>query len=177
MVLTRSLAGPALADDEAFRNVLKQSAANIPPFPQASQRASSVSTSTRGPGNRFVAPSRWLAPRLISPGASIEENATPDWIYLSRFSEELVTSINTSGEAQPNYVLGRYAYQIYRTGGLLDANVAGYANAAPSDATSLKGNLLWADLTALPGMDSAIKELPKWRHQGSWAQSDQLVRD
>ncbi len=177
MVPTRVLRADRLANSDAFTPLLKQSAAGKPfDGKTGSNRASDISTTAVTPDGRRIAASRWLAPRFFTPGETLDTDEVPDWIYLSRdgshpakFDTSLKTQLAPDRQPEPAYVVGRYAYQIYSTGGLLDANVAGHGSAAPATDAATKGSLVWADLTALTGAGSGITGLPDWRHPSGWA--------
>jgi hypothetical protein len=176
MVPARVLRADRLATTDAFTPLLKQSAA-AKPFDgkTGSTRASGISTTAPTPDGRRVAASRWLAPRFFTPGETLDDAEVPDWIYHSRdgshpakFDASLKAPLAPDGQPAPAYVVGRYAYQIYSTGGLLDANIAGHGSGAPAGDAATKGSLVWVDLTALTGTGSAIAGLPDWRHPSGW---------
>lgn len=134
-------------------------------------RASTVGTDT---GATPFAPLLWTAPRLLAPTDSFTSSTVPRWIYLARNGSN-PTSFSTnmrrdklSGVANPQFVVGRYAYNLYNTSGLLDINVAGYPQASEPGAGRVgdKGGQTFADLSVLPGMSqSAMNTVARWRHQ------------
>ncbi len=177
MVPARVLRADRLANSDSFATLLKQSAGGKAfDGKNGSARASKISTTAPTPDKRRIAASRWSAPRFFAADEKLDDAETPDWIYLSRngshpaeFNAALKTPLAAGGTAEPAYVLGRYAYQIYSTGGLLDANVAGHGSGALPADVATKGSLVWADLSAITGAGAGISALPDWRHPSGWA--------
>ncbi len=136
-----------------------------------SKRASDVSTAE---GSGAVRSSSWDAPRLLPPDVQFDKGNAPTWVYIARdgsqpddFSAVLKQSRLGDGAANPEFVTGRYAYNLYDTSGTLDVNVAGFATSGgPSaDRVGEKGSLAFADLTLLPGFAaSGASALADWRH-------------
>jgi hypothetical protein len=115
----------------------------------APSRASSVSTGERPLRGREVSTNRWLMPRLV---ATNETLASPNWIYLNRLGESPVTfspAMTTNAASNGSFVIGRFAYNLYDVGGLIDINVVGNALAAAQNAR--RGRLHQVSLTAGPG--------------------------
>ncbi len=166
--------------DTNFSLVIKQSAngvkfSNLSGSGSSSvNRASTVSTSTKDLDGRKIAEARWSAPKFFQPGTNLSAGQVPDWIYTTRdgsnptsFSAKNSKSTDSSGTPSPDYIVGRYAYQIYDTSGLLDANVAGNVTASPpTGVLSRKGSLVWADLSVLPKTGN-IAGLADWRRVSS----------
>ncbi len=157
------------AEATAFPALLRRSAESLPftayydfssiPSPQL---ASSVGTEAVTPAARGISKERWNKPLLMEP-ASISGFTAPNWIYWT----EQGPSANPS---EPT-VVGRVAYVVYDTSGLLDANVAGFPTAgapSPSDEEAgAKGNLIFAKLDSLGSMTPAQSDtLSGWRYQG-----------
>ena len=162
-----------------FANLVKQSAPGNASFKAgdgldsgkaspAINGASSIRTDTASRNGRKLSAGRWNAPQLLG-GNGFVANRIPYWI-----------SLNSAGiapnQAATSGVIGRFAYNVYDVGGLLDVNVAGYAptsaGGVPAD-MRFKGIASWADLTALPGIKagaygSSPEWLPKWRNTGDW---------
>ncbi len=155
--------------------LVKQSASGVPFHTQggeASKRASAESTAA---GSDPLDPSIWQKPRLLDESFSLSETESPDWIYISRdggnptsFSDELKQDL-TAGESNMKFVIGRYAYNLYDTSGLLDINAAGHPEDGLDDKRiGQKGSLATADLAGIPGMDSAAASaLASRRHDWS----------
>lgn len=155
--------------------LVKQSQADTPfhawtgaPAP----RAAAVST---GSGTVPFAPALWDMPRFLAPGESFANASAPQWVFISRngsnpksFSLPLRRRNLADGSANPTFVLGRYAFNLYETAGLLDINAAGYPAGGVPDAERVgrKGSQALADLTMLPGLTpAAVDALSGWRHQ------------
>jgi hypothetical protein len=143
--------------------------AKIPPI-----RSSTVGTET---GKTPFAPALWLTPKLLAPTATFTTATAPKWIYLARngsnpktFNTDLRREKLSGGVPNPTFVLGRYAYNLYDTSGMLDINVAGLPSSGGPNAETVadKGTLLTADISILPGMTAARMDLiSRWRHQWS----------
>lgn len=150
MVPARSLAQSSMATNTNFVNLIRQS------VPGADINASTHSTATASRNGRFLTTQRWNSPRLNFGNGYVETNQLPNWIY-----------INRDGSATPTpstNAVGRFAYNVYETGGLLDANVAGHPGLTGSDLQAIKGTLAGADLTALGIPQSAITALVNFRN-------------
>lgn len=114
----------------------------------APSRASSVGTGERPLRGREVSTNRWLMPRLV---ANNETLTSPNWIYLNRLGENPVTfspAMTTNAASNGSFVIGRFAYNLYDVGGLIDINVVGNALAAGQNAR--RGRLHQVSLTAGP---------------------------
>lgn len=195
MVPARVLKDNSMLDNEKFANLVKQSVYNKQFYPgsnppiyngQGNARASNINTSTPSRNGRFVSPERWSAPRLLGDASGVGTFAagqTPDWILISR--EGPVANGNNPGNVSDKksnnnqYVIGRFAYNIYDVGGLLDINVAGYdpADAGIGENAKYKGSTVWADLSVIPGMQSNdIQELIDWRNKLSKSQYLKMIK-
>ncbi|HEY8966201.1 MAG TPA: hypothetical protein VIM58_07150, partial [Candidatus Methylacidiphilales bacterium] len=141
-----------------------------------SNLASSVSTLASSVNVRGVSVARWNAPRLTS---STNRFPVPDWVFVTRDGPLFLpagTSPRAAGLGSPagGGILGRYAYVVYDTSGLLDANAGGFPTAANSGA-SVKGLMPWADLTQLAAgtlTTNDMNSLALWRnasHAGDYA--------
>ena len=146
-------------------------------------RASRIS-SAKGRGG--VPMSFWDEPRLLPPGISFDERTSPDWVYVARdgsqpkdFTEELKLPKRRDATLNPGFVVGRYAYNLYETSGLLDVNVAGFPSGggARADRSGEKGSLVFADLTRLPGFTaSGADALSGWCHSWEDDPEDRYLR-
>jgi hypothetical protein len=185
-------AKPAVKSDALFKPIVKQSAGGTKFHEIASPgfagkiRASAISTTTPSVDGRKIAETRWSAPKLLDPAVTFTSAQAPDWIYTARNGTNPTTatsansqSTNTGGVPNPEYIVGRYAYQVYDVSGLLDANVAGYGSSAPpANAMSRKGSLVWADLAALPPSSANPSKLVDWRRASSKAlAADEFIRE
>ncbi|MGF1656697.1 MAG: hypothetical protein ACFCU3_06920 [Verrucomicrobiales bacterium] len=158
---------PQITIPEAARatlpNVLRVSSSDdaaLGDFPEWMRAAGGPTDVATNIGRR-IAPQRWAAPALFHPD-NADDLPTPEWILWTRDGP-------VSAAAQPGDVVGRFAYVVYQTGGLLNANVAGYPRGAdlPSAAEiGRKGSLAFADLTQIPGFDDASADLlVRWRER------------
>lgn len=150
MVPARSLAQSSMATDTNFVNLIRQS------VPGADTNASTHSTATASQNGRSLTTQRWNSPRLNFGSGFVATNQLPNWIY-----------INRDGSATPTpstNAVGRFAYNVYETGGLLDANVAGHPGLTGNNLQAIKGTLAGADLTALGIPQSAITALVNFRN-------------
>jgi len=139
--------------------------ANHPPILEASK----VSTASASANRRSVDPARWSRPALV-PGTV----ATPDWVILTRggpkrfanFDDDLS---NKPDLANASYAIGRFAFTVYDTGGLIDINAAGYPTGMAADDVARKGPLAFADLTRIPGISGAgaVNDFVSWRNTAS----------
>lgn len=138
--------------------------------------ASEIPTDQPSRDGRSVSSQIWNEPALLPQGALLEGGNSPRWVYLDRRGQTPVAlagagqqnSVVSGGVLSDDFVVGRFAYQVYDVSGLLDANVAGYGNGVQDQEISRKGSLLWADLAALPG---GSRDLPDWRLPLDWAQA------
>ena len=113
--------------------------------------ASAHSTGTASRDGRLVTAARWNAPQLNrSPGFTTA--LVPNWIYISRNG--------TATATPPADAVGRFAYCIYDTSGLLDANHAGGGTATDLPA---KGWLLNADIATSTNATIDATTLRQWR--------------
>jgi hypothetical protein len=117
----------------------------------------------------------WNLPRFLAPGETFTDATAPTWIYVTRdgsnplaYSAELGQK-EPGGVVNPKFVIGRYAYNLYDTSGLLDINAAGHPDDQPgAERVGSKGSLVMADLTRLPGMNAAaVAKLAAWKHEWS----------
>ncbi len=186
MLPGRVLSGGIAATDTNFLNLTKQSLRTNAFYPGTSTatftskgsaagikgraRASSVSTTEASLNGRLVSAERWNKPMLISGDGFTRNDQLPDWILISRKGPLIdgMTLGNYTNKAVSNedYVIGRYAYNVYDISGLLDINVAGFPANAKGDAAT-KGSMAWADLSVIPGMGSStdIQKFVEWRNR------------
>jgi hypothetical protein len=175
-------------DSSPIPNLIRQSFDGDP-----TGRTSGVSSSTASANARSISTTRWnshyLIPRGIPGDTSVNASPTPsftapNWV--------LVTGQGPATAPSPSAVIGRYAFAVYDEGGLLDMNLAGFADwpaattGPPSTPTPTpwwtnvgrKGILAMADLTALevtPGStppQSQINKIVGWRNFANSGQSD-----
>ncbi len=156
------------AEATTFPALLRRSAASFS-FPgyydfssiPSPQLSSSVGTEAATPSARGISKERWNKPLLMEPSA-ITSFTPPNWIYWT----EQGPNANPSA---PD-VVGRVAYVVYDTSGLLDANVAGFpASSAPApsdEEVGAKGNLIFAKLESLGSMTASQSDtFSGWRYK------------
>ncbi|XHR30443.1 MAG: hypothetical protein ACFUZC_07740 [Chthoniobacteraceae bacterium] len=142
-------------------------AANGPAKAAGTARASAINTATPSGNGRLISSSRWDLPVLAS--GTFPSNALPDWIYVTRGGIAESGSITVSADlsktaiSNTNTITGRYAYNVYNVGGLLDINSAGYPRAYATQAEQ-KGSLAWADLSAVGLSNDVIASLVNFRN-------------
>lgn len=157
-----------------------------------SSRASKVSTTSTGNGS--ISAARWNRPLLLPressnvgnvfpegyepkrtgaylervAGATSSANWTwvpPDWIYVAGDGSNPKTFDQSLTLGRNNAVVGRYAFQAYDIGGLLDLNVAGYnPDDIPARDAAKKGTTGLADLRLVGLNVNQIKALLKFRN-------------
>lgn len=156
MVPLKSLSTGISSTDatNTFANLVRQS------VPTADANASSDSTSTAAQNGRLIGTGRWNAPLLNFGAGFTATSQLPNWIYVNRDGTATATASTNA--------IGRFAYNVYDTGGLLDANVAGNPGLTGTDLQAVKGTLAGADLSVIPGIDSTANatKYVKWRNLG-----------
>jgi hypothetical protein len=131
--------------------------------------ASPVNSSALTINGRTISLGRWNKPRLADYTSS---NQTPDWIIVTRNGPEQFTAWDArlADKSSPQYALGRYAYAIYSVGGLVNANIAGFAvNNPPAGSTfdphiQSKGSQVWTKLQAIGLNQAQIDALVRVRN-------------
>jgi len=139
--------------------------------------ASDVSTADPNPAGKSIGVNRWNRGAFFD--ASSTSFQSPDWILITRAGPKALAAwnpplANGTNTANGDFVLGRVAFMIFDQGGLLNMNAAGFpssfgtANAAD---VARKGSVALADLTAIPGIDTAANAnlLVNWRNRTSGA--------
>ena len=126
----------------------------------SSKSSNSISTPSRN--GRSLSKQRWWDTNTGFPGPQLGSQATlPTWSFVTRGNgAQAPTIAEAKDPANGNYVIGRFAYSVYNTAGLFDANVAGYPALAAAEATS-RSSTAQADLTPL-GINS--NGLALWRN-------------
>jgi len=150
----------ALAANAGFANLLRRSV-NESVNGVGETHASAHGTATASRNGRSVGLDRWNAPMLLSGGGFTVDADLPHWIYVN--ADGGVTG------TPDTHVIGRFAYTVYDTGGLLDANAAGHPSGlSATDLAGLKGSLAGADLSFVPGITDP-DAFVGWRNAGSTA--------
>jgi hypothetical protein len=156
---------PQKWDESRFPTIVSYSGTNIYTSGQAvtvsNAPAYTLSNSING---RSISLARWNKPVLTTDSAGFP---TPSWILVTRNGVALppLTMVGNNSIGNANYVIGRYAYVIYDTSGLIDINVAG--NPLDATATNLpKGLMPWVDLMQLTnGYTRAdVTNMLNWRN-------------
>lgn len=121
--------------------------------------ASPHNTATASRNGRTVGAARWNAPYLLTGQGFTDANQLPNWIY--------VNGDGTMTASPSTNAIGRFAYNVYDIGGLLDANVAGYPSSVTgTNLSTIKGTPAGADLSVIPGITDA-NAFATWRNSGS----------
>ena len=174
---------------------------NFPPSSRAAQ-SSSIANSLNG---RAISPARWNKALLLPKKDLTPTNDTdftpvgataatgtaaalwpkaPDWVVVARDGTNPVAWNTALAINGANPAVGRFAYNVYDEGGVLDANAAGFpapvASGAPTSnyaayLPGYKGSLAFADLKQLPGIGSLastrqeqiVRTLVGWRNYAS----------
>lgn len=163
----RVLADSSMAASTAFDTLIKQSIPGSSSFPNAAPYgnngavsrippASVVSTLSSAPNNRKISLDRWNEPGLLSSNGFTNNAQAPNWIYIG---SEGVTNVS------PTNVVGRFAFNVYNVGGLLNINIAGTpAILSEAQRLALKGTPAGAILQGnIPGIVDA-NALIAWRN-------------
>ncbi len=143
-------------------------------------RASAINTSAPSKNGRLISAARWNKPALLrAPGLSGDQ--LPDWIFITRSGVATTGGTSNRDRRDPgnaNFVIGRFAYNIYDISGLLDVNVAGFdsSDATIHDEAASKGSVVWADLNAVPGMTNP-NALVSWRNAVSKGNYADMVKE
>lgn len=148
VVPRRNLSAGIGGTDTNFFSLIRQSTTD--------PKASGDSTATPSRNGRLLSASRWNGPLLLGGAGFSGTTQLPNWIYVDR--SQGVTNAAAAG------ALGRFAYNVYDVGGLLDANAAGYPTAAMAIVTNLKATVAGADLTQLGLSQAAIDQLAQFRN-------------
>ena len=146
--------------------LIMASASNTPIRPNGTITASSISTSAPSANGRYLTAARWFTSTTGSPQLG-SQTTLPTWLFVTRNNGVTTpTSVaDASTKTSNDYVIGRFAYTVYDTSGLLDASVAGYpTNATYATNAALKGSPAYADLTMLGLTSSAVGSLVSWRN-------------
>ena len=147
----RSVATGVPLTDENYFNLIRQS------VPSADTNATSVSSSAVAKNGRAIGAARWNAPFLLGGTGFGAVDQLPNWIYVNA-DGAVTTTVSTN-------VSGRFAYNVYNVGGLLDANIAGYPSTLnAADLAAIKSTLAGADLTQLGLSQATVDALVSFRN-------------
>ena len=95
----------------------------------------------------------------------------PNWVFLNKDG----TSPLTFKASESANIIGRYAYQVYDVGGLLDLNVAGYdpdASVTGDARAAYRSNVGFAELRELGFSATALKTLVAFRNPATLSELD-----
>jgi Tfp pilus assembly protein PilX len=179
VVPARVLAQSSMLTDSTFNNLVKQSTGRS--FPTTGYTTTPSITASTGhttdvasSNNRVVSVARWNTPVLNTGGGFATSNQVPQWILIDR--QGIAANQSPTGATFKDYtpgndlaVVGRFAFNVYDVGGLLDANVAGYpifttaltAGQRQQLKSTQAGASLFDSVNAaaiIPGFDTATKQ-------------------
>lgn len=150
VVPQRIIASTIGSADSNFFNLNRQS------IPTADTNVSADGTASPSRNGTLVSADRWNRPKLL-PGAGFTNTAQlPNWIYVDK--------TNGPVKSPSAEVVGRFAYNVYDCGGVLDVNVAGYPQNAANAMSPVKGTIAGADLTQVGLPQTAIDKLVAFRN-------------
>lgn len=173
---------PQLVGTNAAMPNLVKISGTAPPFTglltSGKLLATSVNTATPGKNGRYIDTNRWNLPQLGNfPGAA----STPNWILLTRSGATNAASLglgatgntlNNPAPSNTNFVIGRFAYAIYDSGGLLDITRAGYpASLTATQIQQIKGTLAGV-LVNQTNFSVTQNDLLNWRNAASSANAN-----
>ncbi len=152
MLPARSVTQAAMLTDANFANLIRQSIAGT-----ADPVVSAHSSGSPSRDGRLVDTNRWNAPCLLTEGFG-STNQIPSWIYVNR--DGTLTNVPSTN------AVGRFAYNVYDVGGLLDVNAAGHPSGySTAQVSVLKGTQAGADLTRIAGVTpAAVDALVSFRN-------------
>ncbi|MBA3351184.1 MAG: hypothetical protein H0U23_01945 [Blastocatellia bacterium] len=136
MVPARVLAQNAMLASSDFNSLAKQSVGRFYPSVGYSgtpliTAATATDTTVSSINSRIVSLARWNMPVLNTGSGFTLATQLPHWVIVDRqgIAADQSSWSNTYRDYTPgndSAVIGRFAFNVYDTGGLLDANVAGY---------------------------------------------------
>lgn len=200
MIPFRVVAQNAMLSDPTFDNLVKQSTA--PFFPVGTYSGTPllsgvtpIDTTVTSSNNRTVSLARWNVPALNSGTGYSANNQAPHWIIVDRqgIAPNQSTWNNTYRDYTPgnsNAIVGRFAYNVYDVGGLLDANVAGnpvfttaLTNAQIQQLKSTQAGASFYDRVTsnniIPGFDSTVQNnfVNNWKFSSTPTSSANFLLD
>lgn len=139
------------------RTVVRQSVIGADP------NASTDGSAAGARNGRIVSLSRWNLPRLIAGTGFSSDDELPAWVYVTPTSG---VENQISGD-----VIGRFAYNVYEIGGLLNVNSAGYPSVV-TQVARLKGSPAGANLALLGLSSDAVGDFVTFRSGAAASGSD-----
>jgi hypothetical protein len=126
---------------------------------------------------RYINFLRWNQPQLLNDPSDF---IYPDWVMVTRNGPKSfpawTSTVASAAPTNSNYIVGRYAFNVYDEGGLLDINVVGRESAIPTPPVGKTAVATLADLTQLTNAgvawtasanvpsQGAVDALVKWRN-------------
>lgn len=180
LVLT-SAAESAASGNEKFDNLIKQSVSRAFSFTSPTNtvtpqiKAIGVRTDTPSLDGRIISLSRWNQPCMIGDRNGVsgfdDPAQLPEWVLITRDGVSSTVSLSQAKDktqTNPSYVIGRFAYNIYDEGGLIDINAAGYPSTSNSgdNLHTIKGTPAGINIGVLPGIKTSanMNDLVTWRN-------------
>lgn len=161
----------SMANNDTFLNLVRQSR-SLSSNGVGVTNASAHNCATPSKNGRVVDTSRWNQPLLLTGAGFISTDQLPRWIYLNKDGSITATP---SGS-----VVGRFAFNVYDVGGLLDANLAGHPISpalTESQLKEIRGTLAGVDLQQIPGFENpdTVNSFIQWRNFKSSGSSAEFV--
>lgn len=147
-LVPRKRVSPAISNSADFPTLVRQSVG------VGDTNASAHSSLEPARNSRMISAQRWNSPRLAL-GAGFPSNGVPAWIYVSPGEGP--------GAVPGPDVVGRFAYNVYATGGLLDVNAAGHPETLFAGTARPKDTLAGAALRQLGVSVGAIVRMTQFR--------------
>ncbi len=155
----RTISSGIPATDTNFFNLIRQS------ISAADANASADSTGTASQNGRVVGTNRWNFTVLLGGTGFTGSAQLPCWINIHR-TQGATNMISTN-------VIGRFAYNVYNIGNLLDINAAGHPGTVT--ATDSVGTVAGANLTVLGTSQTVIDTLiNSFRNQGAGSYTNRV---
>lgn len=199
MVLFRTLRS-GLLSNSSLTNLSKQSGDRF--FPALGYSGTPLiitstgrNTSIVSANNRTVSAARWNAPVLNTSGGFTADTDLPSWILFDRSglapSQTWDVSFRDYTPGNDNAIVGRFAFNIYDTGGVLDSSIAGLpvftTPLTDSQVQQVKSTEAGASLydrvspfsPIIPGFDAAKQTafVNTWRFKSSSTNSANTLAD
>jgi len=164
------------------------SESTFPPSNRAIGPSAQSATSVASLNGRSISAARWNKPLFLKAKATTDYTpadtniGVPDWVLVARNGSNptawnaltLASRGNKytgTASTDGSVVIGRYAYNIYDEGGLLDVNVAGYPSPSPTPTPGAsfgyKSSEAFADLTQTGLTAGQVNSLVGWRNGAS----------
>ncbi|MEM6822318.1 MAG: hypothetical protein AAF558_10305 [Verrucomicrobiota bacterium] len=160
-------------ESSAGANLLKVSGASF--FTRAGSvdpqtLSSTQDTDSASLNRRYVSEARWYDVNV--GGAGLGDNggtSVPRWNFMTRNNgvQGSPAIADASNSANDDFVVGRFAFNVYDLSGLMDINIGGtHSGSVVADDFGRKGSLAYSDLSAIPGITE--DSLVQWRNRSSY---------